>query len=133
MGKYEDELERIRRESGNAGGGQGDHGPIQARESAWEALTVLQREIQYNRDRKCDHEYKFPGPSWSAGFGPYDLRTAYSFDPYAHTAHMIPHIRDGNCECQMCMQQIGIERGKETKVNEQRVRDKLNRTPLAEA
>lgn len=91
----------------------------------WNALTPEQRVIHYQRNRVpgCDH-------SAESGVWPEPLRVEYSFDPYAHIQHMMPHdIKKffmGTCECQTCVLRMGIEDGKEIrKVNEEQVREKL--------
>jgi hypothetical protein len=81
-------------------------------EKEWDALTMEQREIHYNRQNVCEHPYVYPG---IAGDKSDDrLREAYSHDPYFHTAHMIPCKRPmlsiNQCDCQMCSQKIGIIR-----------------------
>ena len=90
----------------------------------WLDLTTEQREIHYNRTRKCNHEYKFPFPEHP------ELRDAYSYDPYAHTSHSPPHSAElffmGKCPCNTCVLGFGIERGTEIKrVNEEQVREKM--------
>ncbi len=74
----------------------------------WLSLSAQQREIHYNRNRTAEQpEYVYPGV---AGDKHDDrLRESYSFDPYAHTAQMIPH-QPPDCDCQMCLLQIGIAR-----------------------
>jgi len=95
-------------------------------ESEWAALTPEERVIHYNRQGICEHKANLF--DW-----PPDLRDSYSHDPYFHTAHMIPCQRWGIkapqrnsivCECQMCLLQIGIERGTEHRVNTEAVREK---------
>lgn len=74
--------------------------------AAWEALSTQQREIHYNRNRGDVGEYVYPHEDPA-------LREAFSHDPYFYTAHMLPHTRDGFCECQTCVGKFGImERGK---------------------
>jgi len=77
-------------------------------QEAWNNMTVEEREIHYNRERRCSHVYVYPGV---AGDKTNDLlRESYSFDPYAHSSHMFPCKRPEKCDCQMCSQKIGIER-----------------------
>lgn len=96
-------------------------------ETEWAALTVEQREIHYNRLVICEHPYVYRGP-FPDDVSETSLRYAYSFDPYAHTAHMFPCRKkdDSKCDCQMCAQQIGIERTRprERKQTPRSLRDK---------
>lgn len=96
-------------------------------ESEWMGLSTEDREIHYNRWRvthtNCDHPY-------DGSKVPEALRGAYSFDPYYHTAHMIPHSIEkffqGTCPCQTCQLGFGIERGTEKrKINEEQLKEKL--------
>lgn len=127
--KYERTLERIQAGNGDPGGSQTDIGSV-PQPPWWTDLTSEQREIQYNRDRKCKHEYTYSGPDYAP-----DLRESFSFDPYFHTAHMDPCARYGtpppsrwsiDCECQMCVGKIGVPEDQMGKVNEERVRAKLS-------
>lgn len=105
--QYERELERTR--NSETGGSQSDHGKVAAKQpSIWETLTTEQREIQYERDRKCSHSYTFQEPPC----GGQDLREPYSFDPYFRSGHMdICRLKlDPKCDCQMCLQKVGIAR-----------------------
>lgn len=93
----------------------------------WGAMTPEQRVIHSNRNLPpgCDHKANLL--DW-----PESLQEAYSYDPYFHTTHMMPHdvkkFFMGTCECQMCVQKIGIEVGNEIrKVNEEQVREKLKK------
>ena len=113
--RYERTVARIRKD--DAGGNESDtikeFRAAQEREW-WKALTPEQREIHYNRNRKCEHEYVYLGVETAQGV--YDkndqrLRESYSFDPYSHTPHMLPHNpNDAKCDCQMCANKIGIPR-----------------------
>ena len=95
-------------------------------ESQWGQLTTEERELQYQRADVCEHPYKFDGPEWSSDTRPYSLRTAYSFDPYFHTAHMDKCLRPAECFCQMCANKIGIPRDMDKpRVDAERVRQKL--------
>jgi hypothetical protein len=73
-------------------------------QAEWYALTPEQRVTHYNRVKACDHVCDMA--SW-----PPDLVLGYSYDPAAHTPHMIPHLPfNADCVCQMCDLKIGIER-----------------------
>jgi len=86
-------------------------------EFEWRAMTIEQREIHYNRQRKCPHVYIPPEDE--------RLRESYSFDPYMHTSHMEFCTKQFDCSCPMCVYQIGIERGRESrKVDPNAVREK---------
>lgn len=67
----------------------------------WTSLSVEQREIHYKRVRSvsCPHEYVRPRDP--------ELVEPWSFDPYAHTAHMDPCTKKMGCACQMCAMKIG--------------------------
>ena len=79
-------------------------------EMEWAALSVEQREVHYNRQKVCSHAYKYDGP-FPEDTSETSLRRSYSFDPYAHTAHMEPCVKaSGKCMCQMCAQKIGVAR-----------------------
>lgn len=105
--RYERELAKIR--NGDPAGSEGNHGSMaQGQPAWWEALTTEQREIHYERFRTCPHEYKYVAPP---GYGE-ELREPNSFDIYTHTAHMeVCCLKsDPKCDCQMCLQKIGIAR-----------------------
>lgn len=101
-------------------------------ELEWAAMTTQEREIHYNRQKKCEHPYEYDGPSWSNETIPESLRTAYSHNPYFHTAHMDPCKRWAikpparwaiECNCQMCLGNFGLtDEDKPRKVNEEAVR-----------
>lgn len=100
-------------------------------ELEWAALKTEQREVHYNRQKRCDHAYTYDGPKWSSGTNPESLRTAYSFNPSFHMAHMEPCKRWGikpperwsiECDCQMCLMKIGINQEDVKKVNVEAVR-----------
>jgi hypothetical protein len=78
--------------------------------SEWYALTTEEREIHYNRNRPCEHEYKYP--EWVYALIGDRLREEFSYDPYFNTAHMIPCQRPvksvEECPCQMCVERIGL-------------------------
>jgi hypothetical protein len=82
-------------------------------DSEWAALSVEEREIHYNRQRVCEHPYVYDGPD-PDDTSETSLRRAYSFDPYFHTAHMLPHSVElffkGLCKCQTCLGKFGIVR-----------------------
>jgi hypothetical protein len=74
----------------------------------WEVMTTFEREIHYNRNRTCKHVYHPPEDD--------RLRDAYSFDPYAHICHdddchTPQKFFAGTCECSMCVNNVGLERG----------------------
>jgi len=78
-----------------------------AHEKWWMDLWPLEREVHFNRVNKCPHKYQYDVPNYD------ELREPYSFDPYAHTAHMLPHDKDNKkCDCQMCANKIGQMRVK---------------------
>jgi hypothetical protein len=86
-------------------------------EKGWKELTTEQRETHYNRLRPCEHKYEYQGIETAPGvFDKSDerLRWQYSFDPYFHTAHLLPHSVElffkGECKCQTCAGKFGIER-----------------------
>lgn len=94
-------------------------------ESQWAQLTTEEREIHYGRSDACEHPYRYDGPDWSGDTGPYSLRTAYSFDPYFHSAHMDKCLRPAECFCQMCANKIGISRDMDkSRIDEEQVREK---------
>lgn len=85
-------------------------------ELEWSGLTIEQRLAHYRRQDVCEHRYTYAGIETDKGvFDLSDkrLEEQYSFDPYAHTAHMFPCRKktDAECDCQMCAQKIGIWRG----------------------
>lgn len=74
--------------------------------ASWYEMKPEERVIHYNRNlpKGCNHKADFL--SW-----PKEMRESYSFDPYAHTPHMEPHIPNNKkCECQMCIYKIGNSR-----------------------
>lgn len=112
MASSKSKFERL---SGN-GNGAGSDQPVSFSadrygfsEAGWTALTTEQREVHYNRSRSCEHKYVYGGPADAV-----DLRESWSFDPYAHTAHMEPCVRPRKlpCSCQVCAGKIGLERGR---------------------
>lgn len=86
-------------------------------EKDWSDLTTEQREVHYSRQHVCDHPYEYEG-IWTDKTTVVKtderLRPQYSIDPYFHTAHMFPcRLKtDHKCDCQMCANKIGIERGR---------------------
>lgn len=69
-------------------------------EREWYALSDSQRIIHFNRQVGEDIQ------------APLSLGTLESYDPYFNTRHMRVHRRDAGCDCQSCLQKIGIERVK---------------------
>lgn len=78
-----------------------------AHPQGWMDLTPQQRVIHYNRNLPggCDHRADLE-------FWPEALREAWSFDPYAHVAHIDLCFKSaGDCDCQTCEGNFGIWRG----------------------
>lgn len=79
-------------------------------QQSWMDLTPEQRVLHYNRNlpKGCTHKASLF--DW-----PVELRHAFSFDPYFHVAHGMPHTAagffSGTCECEACVNDIGLERG----------------------
>lgn len=76
-----------------------------AHQAWWMALSPLERVVHYNRNlpKGCTHKASLL--DW-----PVELREAYSFDPYAHTAHLRPHKSVSDCDCQTCDAKFGLIR-----------------------
>lgn len=112
------------------GGDDEPSGPVFDRygmsEKAWLALTPEQRVTHYNRLVECEHKADIE--SW-----PVELRESYSFDPYFHVAHSTVHTAkgffDATCECQSCVNDIGIERGSPFEYKKRRRNNGLDVTP----
>jgi hypothetical protein len=84
-------------------------------EKEWADLSTEQREVHYARQNVCDHSYEYEG-IWvdkeTVIKTDERLRPQYSMDPYFHTGHMFPcRLKtEPECDCQMCVQKIGIAR-----------------------
>jgi hypothetical protein len=90
----------------------------------WKALSIAERVIHANRNRIAECQHATDAMDW-----PEDLRLSYSHDPYFHTSHLDPCFKSTgvSCDCQMCLLQIGVERGTESRrVNPDKVRKTLN-------
>lgn len=93
-------------------------------ETEWAALSPDERAVHYNRQHVCDHPYVYTGPDND------QIKLSWSFDPYAHTDHMLPHSVEGffagTCECQTCVGKFGIPRDQEKRrVDAGKLRERL--------
>lgn len=67
-------------------------------QAEWYALTPTQRTAQFNRTVNSEIQ------------APLTLPKIQSYDPYFYSSHMRPHRPVNECDCQTCVQKIGIER-----------------------
>lgn len=82
--------------------------PTYMSQAEWGVLTPEQRVAHANRSLPSNC-----APAKFENWPDERLHEAYSFDPYAHTAHMDkcqrPEKTIDECTCQMCVRKIGIE------------------------